>query len=256
MTSPVLAPFVFEAPPVNPSPNGLFAVTDWQPEGDGRWQNGVEVRGTSYGGENAFGIWPNDNCTYGSTPAPGQKKEGDRPDILDQFDPIVVWAYDECDPTEPSKREVRARAAQILRLEEQVAVEAEFGSRLLSDLVGAPATRPTLKEAVAYIEGELAKTNTLGLLHIAADLPALEAGLFIGSGTQKKSPSGHTWVIGGGYIEGLENTIVATSQTFGWRDAPTVREALDAKTNTFAAVAERTVVIGYEAIVAAVTITP
>jgi len=251
----VLAAYVFDAPPVNPLPNGLFAATDWQPEGAARWLSGVEVRGINYGGENAFGIWPNDNCVYGSEPVPGQKKEGDRPDILDVFDPIVVWAYDECDPTAPSRAEVQARAAQILRLEEQVAIEAEFGNRLLLD-VGAPATRPSLKEGVAYIEGELAKTNTLGFLHIAADLPALEAGLFIGSGTQKKSPAGHTWVIGGGYIAGLDNTIVATSQPFGWRDTPTTRTALDAKTNTFAAVAERTVVIGYEAVIAAVTITP
>ena len=256
MTAPVLAPYVFEAPPVNPAPNGLFAATDWQPEGDQRWLNGVEVRGTSFGGENAFGVWPNDNCTYGAVPAPGQKKEGDRPEILAQFDPIVVWAYDECDPTEPSRAEVRARAANILRLEEQTAIEREVGNRLLTDLIGAPVTRPTLKEAVAYIEGQVAEAGVLGFLHIAADLPALEAGLFTGSGTAKKSPGGHTWVIGGGYIEGLDNTIVATSQPFGWRDAPTVREALDAKTNTFAAVAERTVVIGYEAVIAAVTITP
>lgn len=261
MTAPVLAPYVFEAPPVNPAPNGLFAATDWQPEGDQRWLNGVEVRGTSFGGENAFGVWPNDNCAYGSVPAPGQKKEGDRPAILDPFDPIVVWAYDECDPTEPSRAEVRARAANILRLEEQTAIEREIGNRLLEDATALWAangynTAPNLKEAVAFIEGEVAEAGVLGYLHIAADLPALEAGLFIGSGTQKKSPSGHTWIIGGGYVEGLQNTIVATSQPFGWRDAPTVREALDAKSNTFAAVAERTVVIGYEAIIAAVTITP
>ncbi|QHB37320.1 hypothetical protein I5G58_gp018 [Mycobacterium phage BirdsNest] len=258
MTAPVLAPYVFDAPPVNPAPNGLFAATDWQPEGDQRWLNGVEVRGTSFGGKNAFGIWPNDNCVYGSTPTPGQKKEGDRPEIIPPFDPIVVWAYDECDPTDPSRAEVRARAANILRLEEQTAIEREFGNRLLVD-AGVLWTdegyeaRPTLKEAVAYLEGQL---STLSYLHIAADLPALEAGLFTGSGTQKKSPAGHTWVIGSGYVEGLNNTIVATSQPYGWRDAPTVREALDAKTNTFAAVAERTVVIGYEALIAAVTITP
>ena len=32
-------------------------------------------------------------------------------------------------------------------------------------------------------------------------------------------------MIGGGYVDGLEDTIVATSPTYGWRDDPTVREA-------------------------------
>lgn len=186
---------------------------------------------------------------------PGQIKEGERPGILPPFEPVTVWAYDECDLTAPSRAEVEQRAAQIFRLEEQVAVEREFATRLLLD-AGTPETRPTLKEAVAYLEGELAKTNTTGYLHVGAHLVAQEPSLFVASGTAHKSPLGHTWVIGGGYVEGLGDTLVATSQPFGWRDQVALRTAMDERHNIFAAIAERTVLVGYEAVIAAVTVTP
>lgn len=51
--------------------------------------------------------------------------------------------------------------------------------------------------------------------------------------------------------------MVATSAPlFGWRDAAQVRTAMDERHNIFAAVAERTVLVGYEAVIAAVTVTP
>lgn len=63
-------------------------------------------------------------------------------------------------------------------------------------------------------------------------------------------------MFGGGYIEGLGDTLVGTSPTFGWRDQPVLREAIEARYNQFVAVAERSVVIGYEHAVGAATITP
>lgn len=51
-------------------------------------------------------------------------------------------------------------------------------------------------------------------------------------------------------------TLWATSAPYGWRDEPQVRTAIDERANTFAAVAERTVLVGYEALVAAVQIVP
>ena len=68
------------------------------------------------------------------------------------------------------------------------------------------------------------------------------------------SPLGHTWVFGGGYVDGLENVIIATSPTYGWRDEVQLRTAIDERHNTFAAVAERTVLVGYEHLIAAVEI--
>lgn len=254
-----MLPVRFEAPAVNPAIPGLYTATFWTEVGadePSRHLNGVEVRGPNYGGDDAAGVWSAPWC-----PVPPidnvERKEGTRPSVLDPFEPVTVWAYDECDLTAPSRREVEQRAAQVFRLQEQPMVEREFTARLLVDageLPGGIPTRTALKEAVAYLEGEAAKTNTMVFFHIAADLVAIEPDLFAKSGTARLSPSGHTWVIGGGYVAGLADTIVATSQPFGWRDTVQIRAAIDERHNTFAAIAERTVLVGYEAVVAAVQI--
>lgn len=256
-----MLPVRFEVPAVNPAIPGLYAATFWTEVGAGepsRHLTGVEVRGPNYGGADASGVWGASWCLV--PPIDGDdRKEGTRPPILDPFDPMTVWAYDECDLTEPSRREVEQRAAQVFRLEEQPTVEREFAARLLVDAADVPggiAARPTLKEAVAYLEGAMAETNTLGCFHIGAHLPAVEATLFAKTGTARVSPLGHTWVIGGGYVAGLADTIVATSQPFGWRDEVRTRTAIDERRNVFAAIAERTVLVGYEAVIAAVTVTP
>lgn len=243
-------PVHFEAPPAAPLAMGLYAATDWR--ADGRFFNGVEVRGPNYGGDNAFGVWEADWCT---PPAIDQaeRKEGVRPAVLSPFDPMTVWAYDECDLTEPSRREVEARAAQILKMEEQTAVERAFSNRLLED-AGTPAVVTSLRAAVGYLEGEAAKSNTPVWFHVGAQWASQAFGLFIRSGTTWVSPLGHTWVIGGGYVNGLVNTIVATSQLFGWRDAPTTRTAIDERHNIYAAVTERSLAIGYEAVIGAVQV--
>lgn len=254
-----MLPLRFEVPALNPATPGLYATTSWTEvaaDEPSRHLNGVELRGPNYGGEDAAGVWSAPWCSVPPIDNP-ERKEGTRPPILDPFEPVTVWAYDECDLTEPSRREVEARAAQVFRLQEQPMVEREFAARLLVDAGELPsgiATRPTLKEAVAYLEGAMAETNTVGFFHVAADLVAIEANLFPKSGTARVSPSGHTWVIGGGYVAGLANTIVATSQPFGWRDSVQVRTAIDERHNTFAAIAERNVLVGYEAVVAAVEI--
>lgn len=256
MTTPVLQALTFEPPLQTPAPIGLFAATNWQPAIDGEHRHllGVEVRPVgNYGGDQSFGIWEADWCAVPGTAEDDPKKEGDRTEGLLPFAPYTVWAYDECDLTEPSRREVEARAAQILRLEEQTAIEREFAERLLDD-AGTPESAASFKLAVGYIEGVLAQHNVVGFIHAGAQWASQEFGLVIKSGTKYVSPLGHTWVFGGGYVEGLQNTIVATGPLFGWRDEPTVRPGMREDENTYFAVAERTVVIGYEAVLAAVEI--
>ncbi|OPX14314.1 hypothetical protein [Gordonia sp. i37] len=257
MTAPAqtLSPVEFEAPLVNPAPNGLYPATAWTDEtGAPRWlASGVRVRPHNFGGEDAFRIWGADWCD----PEPGELKDGERPAIPAPFDPLTAWAFDQGDLTAPSQAEVRERALQDLRITEQVAVEREFAARLLIDAC-TPAPAADLIAAVSHIEAEFAKTNTTGLIHASAGLAAAAQrfGLIILSGgNSPRSPLGHTWVFGGGYIEGLGDTIVGTSPTFGWRDQPVLREAIEARYNQFVAVAERSVVIGYEKAVAAATIT-
>lgn len=265
MTAPVLQALQFEPPLQNPNPYGLFAATDWQvpaevgtsSEGDAvRHLNGVTFRQVgNYGGDAQSGIWPNDSCATGTVPDPALKKDGLRADADETYESVTLWAYDECDLTAPSRAEVRARAAQILRIEEQTNYEAEFAARLLADAGVVSQTATSFKLAVGYLEGVLALTNTTGYFHAGAQWASQEFGLVIKSGTRWVSPLGHTWVFGGGYVNTLENTIVATSPPYGWRDDVTVREAIDERRNTFAAVAERTVLVGYEHLITAVEIT-
>lgn len=251
-------PVLFSPPVLDPAATGLYAATTWTEVGAGeasRHLSGVEVRPVgNYGGGGQFGIWPNDSCATGAEPDPTLRKSGTRPGGVDPFESLTVWAYDECDLTAPSRDEVRSRALQIMRLEEQTAVEREFAERMKADAGVIEQTAASLKLAVGYLEGALALTNTVAYFHIGAQWLAQETGLFVRNGTTLRSPLGHRWVVGGGYVEGLDNIIVATPPTFGWRDEVALRTAIDERANTFAAVAERTVLVGYEQLITAVEI--
>lgn len=263
--TPVLAPVYFDAPLLNPSPGGLYPATLWTEIGTdepSRHLNGVEIRPTgNYGGELASGVW---EAAWCGEPTPGQLKEGDRPDGLAPFEAITVWAFDSCDLTEPSRTEVQQRAAQIMRLREPVMVAREFAERLKLDataLVGG--ALPQVADpvaALAVIEGAFAQANTLGFLHLSPEwLPVLASAQVLtrsSSGGGFITPGGHRLILDGGYVDGLDSTIVATSQPFGWRDQVQLRTAIDERHNLYVAVVERTVLIGYEAVVAAVEIVP
>ncbi|KUH86305.1 hypothetical protein [Mycobacterium sp. IS-1556] len=260
-THPAMLPVHFEVPVVNAAPQGLYPATFWTDDtGPTRWLNGVEVRGANYGGADAAGVWEADWCTPPAIDN-DERKEGTRPPILDPFDPLTVWGYDECDLTEPSRAEVRDRAAQIMRLQEQPMVEREFAERLLTDAADTAAgivSAVDLTLALGHLEAAFAETNTVGFIHAGAQWAAVaaESRLVSRTGTGWTTPMGHRWVFGGGYVAGLGDTLVATSQPFGWRNTVAVREAIDERHNTFAAIAERSVTVGYEAVIAAVTVTP
>lgn len=265
MTTPtaVLAPVRFTAPLVNPNPQGLYAATTWTEEtGPTRWlDSGVEVRGANFGGDQASGVWGASWCASLADLGPDDIKTGDRPGILDPFEAVTVWAFDSCDLTAPSRAEVRARAAQVFRLEEQTAVEREFSERLLSDAAATPegiTSAADLTLAIGQLEAAFALTNTVGVIHLGAQWAAVaaESRLLVRSGIGFTTPLGHRLVFGGGYTDGLGGTLVATSPTFGWRNAVTVRESIDERHNLFLAIAERSLVVGYEACVGAVAVVP
>lgn len=256
MTTPVLLPVIYDAPLLNPSPHGLYAAAVWTDEtGPTRFlADGVQIRPWNYGGEDAFGVWNAPWC--GEPGSDDEVKDGVRPDMdPEPFYPVTVWAYDECDLTAPSRDEVVARVQQILRLEEQTAVEQSFAGRLLDDATTIE-TRETYYEAVAYLEGELAKTNTTGMVHVSAGTASLLGGdLVFPIAGGFRTLLGHRYVFGGGYVDGLDDVLVATSQVYGWRDTVQVRMDIKSESNVFAAVAERSVVLGYEKLVAAVQVT-
>lgn len=263
MTTPVLAPLEFYPALLNPAASGLYGATTWsEASGPSRFLSaGVRIRPNgNYGGVDAFGVWEADWCT---PPGSGEDalKTGTRPDPeTEPFLPVTVWAYDECDATPASRAEIQQRVQQILRLEEQTAVEHEFAARLLADSVSESLDVPvktTYHDAVGYLEGELARTNTVGVIHASAALAtplAKEAVIINPGGTGPRSVLGHRFVFGGGYVDLLGSVMIATSVVYGWRDAVQVRPVLDQQSNTYAAVAERSVVVGYEKIIAAVEI--
>lgn len=254
--SPATLPAIeFDPPLVNPSPNGLFPVVQWAEVGDGPVRylgDGVHVRTINYGAADSSGVW--DVAWCGD---PGDSlKSGERPDFPDAFAPVTVWAFDQCDPTSSSRQEVQDHAAQWLRIQEQTDVEHAFAVRMLDD-AGTPDTADDIVGAISRLEGLLAVTNTVGFIHASATwaASAAQAQLITRSGGALKTPMGHTWVFGGGYVDGLVDNIVATSQVFGWRDSPTVRTTIEPRYNQFVAIAERTFAVGYESLVGAVNVT-
>jgi hypothetical protein len=217
MTTPTVAAplpaMEFQTPLLNPSPTGLCAATTWTDLGAGEplrfLGEGVRFWPHNYGGESAFGVWDVSWCA-----APGENlKEGTRPAVPDPFAPVAVWAFDQCDLSAPSQGDVRERN---LRLLEHTAVEREFAARLLAD-APAPVSAGDIVEAVGAIEAAFAKTNTVGMIHASAVMaaPAASASVALKSGTALRTPLGHVWVFGGGYVEGLGDTLVGTSPTFG-----------------------------------------
>lgn len=254
-----LLPVVLDAPPVDPTVQGLYAVTTWTDQDVPRWlDSGIVIRPMNFGGQDAFGTWDMPWCSEPPGSYEQQVKYGERPTIPEPHTAITLWAYDQTQcgrPDATAQAEARVRASQNMRLHEQNEVERAFADRLLTDVV--PVVADDIVDAVAVLEEMFAATGTLGLIHARPGLAAVAAGdanVARGSGPLYRSPLGHTWVFGGGYIEGLANTLVATSPTFGFRTPAQVYESLDAEHNVFAVVAEKSVVVAYERAIGAVTI--
>jgi len=253
-----LSPVVFDAPLVNPSPTGLFGAVSWIDEDAPlRWLGaGVDIRVFNYGGEHAYGVWQADPFAVTAELDPDDVKgPGLRPEWPDTFEHFTSWAADDCDLTQGSQAEVQLRAQQVLRLQEQNAVEEVFAVRLLDDTTPAVSV-DDIVDGVAVLEGALAQTGTLGVIHAPADFAAHASiiGLIRYNGTKMVSPLGHQWVFGGGYMHGLGDTMVATSPLFGWRGPVTVGTTIKSELNRFYAIAERSLLVGYEAAVGAVSV--
>lgn len=255
MTNP-MPPVEFDAPAVNPAGLGLYeAATVINTSRPSRILAGVNVR--PYNCSDAYGTWPTDPC---ADPDPELRKWGVRPEPGDTYEPVQPWAYDECGPA-TTDQEASARAAQTLRLKEPLLVESAFATRLLADanaLPGAIPTVPTLGEAIGFLEEALGEEGYLGYIHAARRwaAPATAYRWDNQTGAVLKTPLRHSWVFGGGYASVLGDTLIATGPVFVWRDEQTVQTTFDHRVNLRVAVAERTVVVGYECLIAAVTIAP
>lgn len=243
-------PIDFDAPAVNPAGFGLYSAAQMVDTGNkSRIYAGVQFRPSVNCAANA-GTWPSEPCPD----ITGLKKEGERPTPGDPFDPVTVWAYDECRADEP-EADVLARANQTLRLQEPLLVESAFATRLLAD-AGAPTAATSFTDAIGKLEEFMGEQGYNGVIHLSRRFAAVASQYTWGSqsGSVLRSPLGHQYAFGGGYGDVLGNTLVVTGPVTVWRDDVSSRAALDARTNLRAAVAERTILVGYECSVLAVAI--
>jgi hypothetical protein len=262
----------FTPPLVAPaSPYGLAAATAWAESLSDealRWlPAGVQFRLRTHRPTSAFGIWGAPWCADPDDLDPqddlktGAAVEDDDPD---PFEPMTAWAFDrlqECgNLSDFDRREVRERAEQTFEVSEPVAIETEFATRALAD-APSPTAVDALVAAVGHLEETFAATGTFGLIHARVGLLALAANQRLvirdpAAPGALLTPGGHRWVFGGGYATPLGDILIGTSPTFGWRGPVEVREAIQYELNQFVAIAERSVVVGYEVAIGAAEITP
>ncbi|MGV0645062.1 hypothetical protein ABQE44_16865 [Mycolicibacterium sp. XJ2546] len=267
-----LLPVEFTPPLVAPaSPYGLNAATTWTEAAEGEalhWlPSGVQFRTKNFLGDGTFGIWGAPWCVSPDDLDPeddlktGGPHEDDDPD---PYLPITTFAFDrlqECgNLSEFDRREVRERAEQTFALKEPVAIEVDFTARLLTD-APSPTAVDDLVGAVGHLEESFAATGTTGLIHARVGLLARAEHLRMivrdpAEPGVLRTPAGLRWVFGAGYATPLGDTVIGTSLTYGWRGEVTVREAIQYQRNQFVAIAERSVIVGYEALIGAAEITP
>ena len=245
-----LLPLVYRAPKVNPSVGGLYqAATLIDVPAPSRLGSGVRIYPSNF--STAFGTWDADPC---KDPG-GKTKSGDRA-APEDFDPLVVWGYDECDPTE-SIEDIRANALQNMRLQEQNLVESKFAVHLSAHLTADPQTGD-LVSSVGYLDEQIAETGAVGFVHASVRFMAYaaEKNLIVrGSGSPVlRTPGGNVWVFGGGYGDALGFHLVATGQPTVWRDEITTNDAMSPHENLHVAVAERTIVAGHEGFIGGVKV--
>ena len=255
MTSALL-PIYYYPPPVSPSGVGLYTAVNWVQDGTEPTRflaSGVQFSPHNVLLDDQFGVWGEDWCVDPDDIT--DFKTGDRFDEFPEFDPITIYGFDmnQCgDLTDLSRMETLERASHTLELLEQRASEIYLAGRLVSDSP-TPHDVDSLIEAVSYLEGEIAKQGVVGYLHAGAQWAAYAAAdrLDVRSG---RTPLGNFWVFGGGYVDYLGDTIVATTQPTGWRGPAVTRDTIKHEYNQYIAIAERSLLIGYEAVIASVEI--
>lgn len=240
ITNSQVQPVVFRPPLLNPSPVGLVGSVLWQTMDPPRFLNGVE-------------FWPPGNLITNhakAVPLEGWCQDGPEklpdpwPDPR-RFTPVLMYAADECDMSEPTRSEVLDNVKHLVTLSESKLLEEHFWDQLTDDSAG-ETNNGGLVDMVGWCEQQLLVTGVTGVIHANAALGAQLAHerLLSSSGGRLVSPLGNQYVFGAGYDEDM---LIATTPLYGWRTPIDVRETLYGfKHNQFYAIAERAAVVGYE----------
>lgn len=238
------------AVPANPIATGTLysAATLTDLADPARIDGGARIEQINCG--DAQGTWPLD-CP---TPSDVGDKTGDRAGSL-SFPAFAVWAVDECSLVGTSEADARARAAQRLRLVEQVEVGREFAATLL-DKAGAPATAASIRVALGALEEQLGDLGVRGgVIHASRRLfPLLNPFVERGANGRLETKLGTAWAFGPGYGS-LGDTLVATGPVTIYRTPIAPSIGLGARQNDRTALAEREVLPTFECAAWAHTIT-
>lgn len=251
---------VIDPPQLPPYPHGIYEHVSWLNSGDpARFliEDGVVIRPANFGGESSFGVWGAKWSTDPDDLDPvDDVKTGSRP-VVDESEPFThetVFGFDQNyvgNLRADERAAVEDRALRSLLRHEQMSAEKQLAARMLAD-VGTPAAATSLKDAFGQITDAIAALGISGaLVHGRPYWLAQEPGLF---DPDRLSRLGFNYVAGGGYVDTLDDVLVVTSPIFGWRGDTATRTALKHRSNQFAAVAERSVLLGYEQVIAAVEI--
>jgi len=258
------AALVVGAPRI-PFPFGLYSAINMRPEGDGRWQTGV--------------TWEPDTCepiagigdAWCSPDAiTGIPKDLDMNGVeVGRATAFTVYGHYTCSAM-GSWNEAQDRATRHLNAREEATVEATLWSGGLGNVPNflgvngypAPVTAAAadVEHALADVEAGIAQTyGSLGVIHMSRETASLLKNRLTPRGGRMFTLIGTPVAIGAGYPQGV---IIGTPAMFGYRSEVFTSsnrqgDLLDRTNNDLTAVAERTVLIGFDPCpVIKVTFTP
>ncbi|MGU3501897.1 hypothetical protein [Mycobacterium sp. C31M] len=261
-----LQPVEFTPPLLSPTrPLGLVAATTWTEtttDDPAHWlPSGIQIRERTHRDPSAFGVWGAPWCASPDELDPvddlktGPAHEDDDPE---PFEAHTVWAFDrlqECgNLSQYDRGQVIERARHTFAVREPLSVETQFATRLLAD-AGSPPEVADLVAGIGMLEQNFAVAGVVdGLVHARFGLisHAENLRLIIRDPSEPgvlRTPSGlHRWVFGAGYPATFGNRLIGTTATYGWRTPVEVRESLQYQRNQYFAIAERSVIVAYEAV--------
>ena len=269
----LVAPMMVDGAPRLALSYGLFTVLTPRPEGDGRWQNGIEWEPLSCGPVSGFGAWCPTDDNGDPIEQVGIPKGFNTNPALGEASPFGVYASYNCSPVGRSIEEGAIRARAILAAREEAMVERTLWNGTLGntpnlqddaeDITPTPGTAVDPVEAIGLLE-EFNGQNygSQGIIHLTrrGATAAIGAYVVFREGARLVTGLGTPVVAGAGYpgtspagaaADPGESWGYVSPALIGYRSEvfePSNRQGdlLDRGINQLMAMAERSYVIGYD----------
>lgn len=253
-----------------PLPFGLFSVLTPRPEGDARWQNGIEWETLTcdpVSGRAGAGCAPTEENPVVGLPKNLERNHG----TTGEAAAFAVYGHHNCSPVGIGPERAQELATAHLMAREEARVEQAFWSGDLGntpnladdavDLTGSGAVSPAA--ALGLLEDYIAVTyGSLGVIHITrgavstlaasylltvaggrlvtmAGTPVVAGAGYPGTGPGGSAPAaGSSWAYVSPAPFGFRSEVLTSSDVPG--------DLLDRATNDLYAIAERAYVLGYD----------